>query len=101
MLLLLGCIYPHGEDYYLFDDEPPEVEDEGMWWLKAKAMEFEEFFDKIHLDIWSLFLVPVPAADDRGLNIKGSGDREYKVSTPFTCTHLCRHGNMVRICVSC
>ncbi|PVH73127.1 hypothetical protein DL98DRAFT_501504 [Cadophora sp. DSE1049] len=74
-----GCIYPHGEDYYLFDDEPPEVEDEGMWWLKAKAMEFEEFFDKIHLDIWSLLLVPVPGADDRGLNIKGSGDREYKV----------------------
>ncbi|WYZ42106.1 hypothetical protein EsH8_V_001001 [Colletotrichum jinshuiense] len=74
-----GCIYPHGDIYYLFDDEPPEVEDEGMWWLKAKAMTFEGFFNTIHKEISSLTLVPVPPAEDRGRVIQGSGDREYKV----------------------
>ncbi|CZT06463.1 uncharacterized protein RAG0_12164 [Rhynchosporium agropyri] len=74
-----GCIYPHGEDYYLYDDEPPEVEDEGKWWLKVRPMEFEKFFHKIHRDISSLLLVPLPPADDQGLKIQGSGAREYKV----------------------
>ncbi|KAK1713996.1 hypothetical protein BDP67DRAFT_565529 [Colletotrichum lupini] len=69
-----GCVYPHADEYYLFDDEPAEVDEQQMWWLKAKALSFKEFFDKIRTQISSLTLVPAPAAGDLGKSILQSGD---------------------------
>ncbi|KXH38507.1 hypothetical protein CSIM01_05632 [Colletotrichum simmondsii] len=74
LITLTCCVYPHADEYYLFDDEPAEVDEQQMWWLKAKALSFKEFFDKIRTQISSLTLVPAPAAGDLGKSILQSGD---------------------------
>ncbi|KAJ3940606.1 uncharacterized protein N0V96_009611 [Colletotrichum fioriniae] len=54
--------------------EPPEVDEQQMWWLKAKALSFKEFFDKIRTQMSTLTLVPAPAVGDLGKSIMHSGD---------------------------
>lgn len=51
-----------------------------MWWLKAKALSFKEFFDKIRTQMSTLTLVPAPAVGDLGKSIMHSGDSGSEVS---------------------
>lgn len=74
----LGCIYPHGSDYLLYDDSPPDAEEKP--WLRARAVPFPTYFDKIYKEISSLKLVPLPAAGNFGPAIGTSQDPEAKVS---------------------
>jgi len=72
-----GCVYPQGDDYYLYDDAPPEAEEDKPW-LGAKALSFKTFFNKMHHEISSLKLVPAPAAGNFGAAICAPKDAEAK-----------------------
>lgn len=72
-----GCIYPHGDDYYLYDDAPRDAEQKP--WLGAKAVSFQTYFDKIYKEISSLKLVPAPAAGNFGHAICAPKDLGAKV----------------------
>ncbi|KAF4857021.1 hypothetical protein CGCSCA4_v000197 [Colletotrichum siamense] len=72
-----GCVYPQGDDYYLYDDAPAEAEEDAPW-LNAKAVSFQTFFEKMHKDISSLKLVPAPAAGNFGAAIRAVNDPDAK-----------------------
>ncbi|KAJ0269238.1 hypothetical protein COL940_012624 [Colletotrichum noveboracense] len=72
-----GCVYPQGEDYYLYNDAPAEVEGDAPW-LRAKAVSFQTFFDKMYKDLSTLKLVPAPAAGNFGAAIRALNDPEAK-----------------------
>lgn len=73
-----GCIYPHGNSYMLFGDEPPEAD--AKWWLYAKAVTFAEFFNKITDDLSSLELVPLPAAGNHPAGVANHHSEDAQVS---------------------
>ena len=72
-----GCIYPHGNEYFLHSKAPREAREKP--WLRAKAVSFPTYFDKIHKDISSLKFVPVPAAGNFGPAICAPKDPEAAV----------------------
>ncbi|GKT46630.1 uncharacterized protein ColSpa_06811 [Colletotrichum spaethianum] len=72
-----GCIYPQGDDNYLYDDAPAETEGDKPW-LNAKALSFQTFFDKMLKEISSLKLVPAPAAGNIGAAICAAKDPDAK-----------------------
>ncbi|KAF9876131.1 hypothetical protein CkaCkLH20_06577 [Colletotrichum karsti] len=72
-----GCIYPHGGAYLSYGDEPPEAAEEKPW-LRARAVSFAEYFDRLYEDVKTLKLVPVPAAGNFGHAICEGRDPEAK-----------------------
>ncbi|KAF4489615.1 hypothetical protein CGGC5_v004354 [Colletotrichum fructicola Nara gc5] len=72
-----GCVYPQGDDYYLYGDAPAEAEGDAPW-LSAKAVSFDNFFSKMHKEISTLKLVPAPAAGNFGAAIRAVNDPDAK-----------------------
>ncbi|KAJ0383094.1 hypothetical protein COL922a_011199 [Colletotrichum nupharicola] len=83
---MLGCVYPQGEDYYLYNDAPAEAEGDAPW-LSAKAVSFQTFFDKMYKDLSTLKLVPAPAAGNFGAAIRALNDPEAKVRQLYPATY--------------
>lgn len=79
-----GCIYPHGDDYFLYDEAPRAAVGRKPW-LRARAVSFPMFFDTIYRDISSLKFVPVPAAGNFGPAICAPKDLEAAVSGRTRC----------------
>ncbi|KAF4894987.1 hypothetical protein CGCF415_v012129 [Colletotrichum fructicola] len=73
----IGCVYPQGDDYYLYGDAPAEAEGDAPW-LSAKAVSFDNFFSKMHKEISTLKLVPAPAAGNFGAAIRAVNDPDAK-----------------------
>ncbi|KAH7014102.1 uncharacterized protein B0I36DRAFT_397410 [Microdochium trichocladiopsis] len=74
----IGCVYPHGDDYYLYDDAPREAESQKLW-LRAKPVSFTTFFNSMHEQITRLKIIPCPAAGKHRAAMCKPGDTGAKV----------------------